>query len=213
MNFNKTNKPILITLISLMLFALNASAQTYTINEIEIDRKPLNDFSNSIVNKWSKKEIDLNKPFSIEVGISLDEDGKLVREATKFIKSEGDEKLVNAIKPAFQALSDSGYFKFVNNLGIRNFKLTFAQNAEGISGSITSNAASPKEAKAITDAFRVVIAILKANTKDITEKYLIEQATAKNEKSQITLKFKLPSIILRQVLNYELRKALDKKSF
>ncbi len=212
MNFYK-NKPILLILSLLMLFTINASAQTYSLEGVEIDRKPLKDFSNSIVEKWSKKEIDLNKPFSIELGISLDEDGKLVREATKFIKSEGEENLVKAIKPAFQALSDSGYFKYVSKLGVRNFKLTFAQTKENISGTIVSNAASPEAAKAVIDNFNEIAAKFKANTNDITEKYLIEQASATNEKSQIMLKFTLPGIIVRQVLNYELRRALDKKNY
>lgn len=59
MNFNKINKPILITLISLMLFALNASAQNDSVRATEINLMPLRDFADYFIDKQEKEIIDI----------------------------------------------------------------------------------------------------------------------------------------------------------
>ncbi len=191
--------------------ALDKDNESKPEEKIKIDKKPLDEFTDSVVAQWSKKQIDVLKPFSVEMNVVLDGEGKFNNDYTKYLKTEGDKDLVKVAKSGIQAVNDSGYFMYIKNFGISNFKLTFAQDKDAIWAYINANAESVKEAKAIEKEYDTVIAKIKSETKDITERFILEQFTATRQESQLTLKFKLPNIIVRQVLNYELLKASDKK--
>lgn len=187
------------------------TAEKETENTVKLDKKYLKEFTDSVVEQWSKKQIDVLKPFSVELNVVLDDEGKFNKDYTKYLKTEGDKDLIKVAKSGIQAVNDSGYFMYIKNFGISNFKLTFAQDKDAVWAYINTNAESVKEAKAIEKEYDTVIAKIKSETKDITEKFILEQFAATRQELQMTLKFKLPGIVVRQVLNYELLKASDKK--
>jgi len=111
---------------------------------IEINKRPLKDLAESI----KEKKLDWTKPFLVEVEGSLTKEGRFNTAKTKFIKSEGDAKLVEVVKQTFVAVGDSGWLRYLSSQGIEQVKISAAQNSENFSVSIISQ--QPTVAKANT---------------------------------------------------------------
>ena len=209
MNLNKLNKTPLLIFVWLMLFALNASAQTGSADGNSLDKKPLNDFADSLVTKWEKKEIDLTKSFSVVLDGSLTEAGKIDEEKSHYTKSEGDEDIVRVAKSAIDAVGKSGFLSYLSVNGINNFNLSLSQNTDKFSGILTSNMKSEKEALNISRSLSALFSIVKI-TQGMTdeEKTIIESFKKPfSESSQMILQFEMSKPILQEMINRNLKKA------
>lgn len=197
----------------LMLLLLSSvPAQDDSFEKIEIERKPLLDFVDSVVTEWADKKVDLNKPFVVEMDVTLNESGKFEKRKTKFVRGEGEENLLNIAKRSLEAVGESGYFLYIKRFGLDNFRLVFAQDKTHISAKIVSETESPEKALATVEALGKLTSRLKTETKDITQIYLVDQLSAEAKQSQVTIKFALPVFVSQQILNYELRKASDRRN-
>lgn len=115
-----------------LLFSCIIYTATFSVfgqeQEILINKKPFVDFGKSIAEKIKRKDLDLDKPFSVMLAGLLDEKGKLVLQKSRFVQSKGDLTSVLTAKELIEALNDSGFFVYLSNLGIRQTEMVLAQD-------------------------------------------------------------------------------------
>ena len=119
--------------------------------EFEINRKPLKDFAASV----KGKNIDWTKPFLVEAETVLTKEGFF--DKTKFTKTEGDAETVEAVKQAFEAVGESGWFGYLSQQGIKEIKIAAAQTSENFSVSIVSEQLTVARANTISSGMNAVV--------------------------------------------------------
>lgn len=136
----------------LILAALPVFGQENS-NGLEVNKKPLKDLGESV----KGKKIDWTKPFLVEMESSLTKEGKFEKEKTKLIKSEGDAELVEVVKQAFAAVGDSGWLGYLGAQGIKQLKISAAQNSENFSVSIVSEQPTVALANSVSSRLKAII--------------------------------------------------------
>ncbi len=231
MKFHKHYKFALALLGWLMLFTFQASAQTDTAKETEkpskqyrlvgepdnrseINKKPLRDFATEVLDKWERKEIDLTKSFTVELEGTITKDGKFDIENTKYIKTEGNEDIVNLAKSAIEAINESGWFAYFSVLGVKDFNLTVSQNENDFSAVIISELKSEAEARTMARGLKELFKIAQMDGRNIgeDEKNILKHWSAISEKTQMIMKFEMPKPIFHEMVNRKLQEASDYKS-
>src|SRR4051794_28695638 len=84
---------------------LAINAQNLKVNE-----QPLRDFAKSVQSQIDSKQLDIKKPFSLEMAAVITDDGRLDRNASRFTSQTGDPKMIQTGKDAIMALGETGYF-------------------------------------------------------------------------------------------------------
>ena len=144
-----------ISLICGIALVMLAAFPVFAQNNVEINRKPLSDFGKDNLDpRLQNNELVLSDNFLVEVEGELDKNGKFDLQKTKYIRTEGNEKIADAAKSAIEAVNDSGVFGYLTQLGAKKINLVFAQNDEQIYAVINSELDSPKRAKTLKSAFR-----------------------------------------------------------
>lgn len=129
------------------------------LTTVEINKKPLQDFADEVVDKWAKKEIDLNQQFVVRLVGRIRDDGRLDRENSRFDTEadQGDEKMINLAKRAIEAVGDSGWLTYLRNLGAREIVITVMQNDENIVARVESKMKSESEARTMASGMSTLI--------------------------------------------------------
>ncbi len=138
---------VIISLAAFPVFGQNQRA------EIVINKKPLKEFAASV----KAKKLDWTKPFLVEVETGLTKDGKFDKEKTKFTKTEGDAETVEAVKRAFEAAGESGWFGYLSQQGIKEIKISVAQNSENFSALIFFEEPSPERARTLSSGLNAMV--------------------------------------------------------
>lgn len=209
---HNSNKLTLVILGWLMLFALQASAQTDSDEKVRINKMPLQDVGKEILNQWEKDDDVLKKSFTVELEGTLTKDGRIDAKKSKFTKSEGDEDIVNITKSAIEAIGDSGWFSYLYALGITDFNLTVSQNDEDFSVNVVSQQKSNEQARTIASGLNNLIMaakMLKELGQD--EIKLIKHSSATAEDSKFLLNFEMPKEIFQEMINRRLKEASERK--
>src|SRR5687768_8765744 len=111
----------------LLLAAFPVFAQEKHSDEIVVNKKPLQDWASFLFDKIEKNEVDLTQSFLVELDGELTKEGKLDKQKSKFIRTEGDVQMVEIAKRAIEAFHDSGMFNYLLNLGIKKVNVVYAQ--------------------------------------------------------------------------------------
>lgn len=192
----------------LMLFSLNASAQPDSVKRITINPKPLNDFALSVLDKWEKKEIDLTKPFTVELNGSLTDEGQFDATVTRFTASAGDEDIVETAKSSLEAVGDSHILIYLSNLGIKDIRMIVWQDDNDTSLHIISKMESNERARTTASGLNTLISVALmgqiATTAD--EKTLLKHSSVTFEDTQMILKFKMPKAAFHEMVERNLQK-------
>lgn len=176
-----------------------------------INKKPLQDFGEDVLDKVTAKKVDLSKPFVIEMQGAITKDGKFDQKKSKYVKADGDQEMVNVAKSAIEAIGDSGLLTYLQTLGVENINFTLVQDDKQIYAIITSDQKSESKAKSISSGLNTAISIGKATVKEQDTLALLNAAKVENKGKSFVLNFNLDKPIAQELINRQLVKAQAKR--
>jgi hypothetical protein len=182
-----------------------------SVEEVPINKKPLQDFVKDIVERWDKKEIDLTKPFAVRINAFLTDEGNFDPKKTRFVEQQGDEDIVNVAKKAIEAVGDSGFLLYLRNLDVKQVSMVFYRDGEKIHATVVSPQSSPEQARTKASGLRNLISISKLTVKGEDEKTLLKSAKVTSEGNNFFIKVDIPKAIADEMLNRKLGEELAKQ--
>lgn len=191
----------------------NQKVESEPVKEVSINKKPMQDFADTVVEKKTKNEVDLSKSFLVVMEGYLTKDGKLDKEKSKYVKAEGDEQIINIAKEAIEAVSDSGWFGYLKLYDVEKVTFTLVQDDKQIYAVITSDQKTEERAKTISSGFNGILAFAKNGAKDQSdEKILLSNAKVTSQGKSFTINFTIPKEVAQEMINRKLQEALAKKN-
>ena len=117
--------------------------------EVEINKQPLYDFVDGVVEKVNAKKVDLRRQFKVVMNAYITEDGKLDIEKSRWDPEaeQGDPEMILVAKDAVEKVGDSGWLVYLSEQGIKNVKIIFYQDEEKLAADIVSVMPSRNNAK------------------------------------------------------------------
>lgn len=188
------------------------------VKEIEINKKPFEELGDSLIDKLAKKEIDLNKPFSVVLDGTLTADGKFDDKKSRFGKSEGDQQMIDMAKDALQAVGDSGILGYLKNSGVDKINFKLIQDDKQIYAIIASDQKTPEKAKTTASQINIALqALIFADNNglrklDENSKTLVNNSKITNEGKNFILNFSVPKPVGQDLINRSLKERADKKN-
>jgi hypothetical protein len=191
------------------------------VTAVEINKKPLEDFAEAVLEKTAvqnKQKIDLTKPFMVVMDGVISKDGKFVREKSKYIKSAGDQEMIDVAKDAIEAIGNSGLLGYLRNLDVEKINFTLIQDDKQIYAIIASDQKSPERANTLTSGFNGLLksAFLLDSTgmKKLgdDEKILLNSAKTSSKDKQFILNFAMPKKDAHEMINRNLEKEAKKRA-
>lgn len=190
----------------------NTAKTSDAVTEVEINKKPLQDFADDIVTRWSKKEIDLTKNFAVRINATLTDDGKFDPDKTRFTAQQGDEDIVNVAKSAIEAVGNSGFLAHLRNLDVKQVEMTLVQDGARLYATVISVQKTPEQAKTTASSLRNLISISKLAIKGEDEKVLLDNAKVTSEGRNFQIVVNLPKPVASEMMNRKLQEALVKRN-
>ena len=193
--FNKIN--LLFCGVVLMLAAFPVLAQDIQAPEYVINEKPLRDFADLLRQKIDNK-VDLNAPFIVELESVLDKNGRLDAGKSKFIRSDGNEEIVDIAKSAIEAINNSGFLIYLRDFNAGKINLSLVQNESQTYAVIVLEQISPEKAKTAVSGFNTLlktIALMDQNgvkKLDENSKFFIGGINVSSQSNKFTLGFIYP---------------------
>lgn len=176
-----------------------------------INKKPLQDFSIGVLEKVSKQEVDLTKPFSVVMFGTITKEGKFDRNKSAYLKSGGDPAMVNVAKSAIEAVGDSGLLTYLKNQGVDTIKFELVQDDKQIYAIITSTHPSKEKASSVSSALNFAIEIGKKTVKEEDTLTLLNAATVESKDKNFILNFNMEKPIAHEMIKRQLQKAEEKR--
>lgn len=193
----------------IMLAAFPVFAQDYS--GIEINRKPLRDFTDLVIDRLQKNELVLSDNFLVEVEGELDQNGKFDPQKTKYIRAEGKEQIVNAAKSAVEAVNDSGMFGYLKQLGAKKINLVFSQDDAQIYAVINFQLDSDRRAKSTKSMLDLLLAVSKTNSKNDDEKALLNATIISPNDKTVTIKTSVEKSVGQEMIQRKLNEEINKR--
>lgn len=189
----------------------NTAKTSDSVKDVGINKKPLEDFTDDIVTRWSKKEIDLTKNFAVKINAILTDEGTFDKNKTRFTSEQGDEDIVNVAKSAIEAIGDSGFLAYLKNLDVRQVEMSLVQDGEKLYLVVVSAQKTPEQAKTKASGLRNLISISKLAVKTEDEKTLLNSAKVTSEGNNFLINVNIPKPIANEMINRNLQEALSKR--
>ena len=194
------------------------SVESEPVAGLEINKKPFEDLGDALIEKIAKKEVDLNKPFTVVLDGTISADGKLDPKKSRFIKFEGDEQMVNVAKDAIEAVGSSGFLGYLKNNGIDRVNFTMVQDDKQIYVLIVSDQKTPEKAATTASGFNTLISGIKILDQnglkklDDNSKTLINNSKVSSDGKNFVLNFTIPKQNAQDLINKSLRERAEKKN-
>jgi len=186
------------------------------VTQLEINKKPLEDFADGIVAQWSANQIDLNQPFTIVLNGVINKDGKLDRDKSKFdpTKQKGDQKMIDVAKSAIEAVGDSGFLTYLASLNVEKVTITLVQDDKQITAVVSSSQKTADRAKTISSGLNSYISLgkMKFSDPNSDERKLLDGAQVTADGKNFLLNFALPKPIAQEIITRRLKEAQAKKA-
>ncbi|MDQ3800562.1 MAG: hypothetical protein M3384_14020 [Acidobacteriota bacterium] len=172
------------------------------------NKKPLEEFAARYGEAILNNQVDINAPFTIEVRAKLDEYGKLVK-PTMSVKPGSDEKMTEVAKEAILAFGDSQLLQKLYDVGGRNVKITFSQDADNLQAIIVSETESIQRAETISSLINVYLknAGLKEGS---DEAILMDKAKPASDGKNVIINFLIPNEEKASMIKKNLEKHQEK---
>ncbi len=177
-----------------VVFVCGASAQ-----DIKVNDGPLRDLSKDVKAKIDRKEIDVTKPFAVEMSAVIKDDGTLDKNASKFTSESGDPKMVDVAKQAIWAMGDSGYFGYLQQAGISQATLSVTQTAQTFTGSVHSSK-NRFEAAIVTAGINAALQIGLSQDMQPNEKLILQNTRASHDGGYIDITCTLPAADFQRMI-------------
>ncbi|HEY2846873.1 MAG TPA: hypothetical protein VGI80_03585, partial [Pyrinomonadaceae bacterium] len=157
------------------------------------------DLAKDVQAKIDKKEIDVTKPFAVEMSALITGDGKLDKNASKFTSESGDAKMIEVAKQAIWAMGNSGYFGYLQQAGISQATLSVSQTAQTFTGKVHSSK-SRFEAAIMTSGISAMLSIARSQDMQPNEKLIIENTRASHDGGNIDIICTLPAADFQRMI-------------
>jgi hypothetical protein len=192
-------------------FLILAAFPVFGQTKAEINRQPLRDFSELVISRLQKNEIALSDNFLVEVSGELTTDGKFDRRKTRYVRAEGRQQMVDAAKSGIEAISDSGLFMYLAQLGSNRINLIFAQTDDEIYSMIKFELDTPKNAKTAKTSFDLVLTASKLQLKNEDEKTILDGATVSETDKTVTIKIAVEKSVGQEMIQRKLSEEINRK--
>jgi len=147
---------------------------------VEINKRPIVEYGNSINALREKAPLDLESEFSIMGKGKLDKNGRFDPKTFKFGPSIGkDETLVNVVKDGIEAINEAGYLAYIKDIIGKDLSFVLSQNAENLEATFQSDLDNDSLAKQRKTSLDLLIAFAKAKKQG--------ENASQNEKDDLTL--------------------------
>jgi hypothetical protein len=176
-----------------------------------INKKPLQDFGDEVLDKVAAKTVDLTKPFAIVMQGSITKDAKFDQKKSRYIKADGDQEMIDVAKSAIEAIGDSGILTYLQQLNVEKITFTLVQDEKEIYAIISSDQPSEQKAKTVSSGFNTMLSIGKSTVKEADTLALLNAATVENQGKNFVLNFKLNKPIAQELIKRALDKAQAKR--
>lgn len=188
---------------------------TEAVAAVEVNKKPLTDFADSVATLWAANQVDLNQKFTVALDGTITKDGKLDPKKSKFDKTKenGDPKMIEVARQALEALGQSGFLQYLQLIGIDKINVVISQDDNQVTAVITSAQKSPERAKSLSSSASLAIAggkTLAQNPSD--ELTLLNGAKVSADGSNFVLNFAVPKPVAQEMINRKLKEAQAKKA-
>ena len=177
-----------------------------------INKKPLQDFGDTVLDKVTAKTVDLNKNFSVVMQGGITKDGKFDQKKSRYVKTDGDEGMINVAKLAIEAIGDSGLLTYLQKLGIENINFTLVQDDKQIYAIISSDQKSESRARSVSSGLNTMLSLGKPTIKEADTLALLDAAKIEAQGKNFVLNFKLDKPIAQELINRQLQKAQAKRA-
>lgn len=176
-----------------------------------INKKPLQDFGDEVLDKVAAKKVDLAKPFMVVMQGAITKDGKFDQKKSAYLRTGGDQEMVDVAKSAIEAIGDSGLLTYLEKLGVENINFTLVQDDKEIYAVITSDQKSESKAKTISSGLNTAISLGKATVKEEDTLALLNAAKVESKGKSFVLNFKLDKPVGQELMKRALDKAQAKR--
>lgn len=185
--------------------------QTLPVAEEVINKKPLQDFGDTVLDKVAKKEVDLSKEFSIVMVGTITDEGKFDEKKSGFVKTTGDQAIVDVAKLAIEAIGDSGILTYLKRLDVNQIKFELVQNDKEIYAVITSDQKSKEKASTVASGLNTAISLGKMTVKEEDTLALLNASKVENKEKTFVLNFNIEKTIAQELIKRQLQKAEAKR--
>lgn len=190
------------------------AVQSDKIEEVEINRKPLQDLADMVLAQWAAKEVDLNQQFMVVMNGELTKEGRLDTKKSKWDtkQEQGDAKMVEIAKEAVESVGESGWLTYLRNFGIEKIKITLVQDNDKIVALVESEQKTAQRAGTLASQFNALIQGAKLGIKGQDEKTLLSSAKPPTSNGKVfVLSFEIPKPTAQEMINRKLQEAQTKK--
>lgn len=176
-----------------------------------INKKPLQDFGETVLDKVAAKTVDLNKPFMVVMQGTITKDGKFDPKKSGYVKQDGDPEMINVAKDAIEAIGDSGILTYLTRLDVEKVSFTLVQDDKQIYAIITSDQKSENQAKKISSGLNFYISAGKMTVKEEDILALLNASKVESQGKNFVLNFKLDKPLAQELIKRQLDKAQAKR--
>jgi hypothetical protein len=198
--------------VALMLAAFPVFAQNGAVNEIELNRRPLSDFTDLVIDRLQKNKLVLSDNFLIEVEGQFTKEGKFDRQKTRFVHVEGNEEMVDIAKSAIEAVNESGYLQYLGRLDSNKINLVVAQDNKQIYAIMKIGFDEPRKSKSIYSSLNMAVGIVKQNKNINEDELVLLNGTSVSETDKIvTIRFVIEKSVGQEMIQRNLAEQINKK--
>lgn len=182
-----------------------------------INRKPLDDFADEVLEKWQTDKVDLSKEFKIRMVGALTKNGKLDQKLSVFREISGDKAVVEVAKRAIESVGDSGWLNYLSRFDVKEVNLIFKQNDSKLSAIVDSVFPTLEKAKTVANGLhalmQAVLLLEKNGVKKLSEdeKTLLKAAKVASEGNILKINLELPKEIAKKMIDDRLKEYQAKK--
>jgi hypothetical protein len=178
------------------------------VADVKINKTPLTDMAGNLFAKMSANEVDLRQSFTVQMNGTLTADGlfddspdpKTKKPKSIFVISDGNEKTVEAVKEAIEALGDSGWLGYLRNLGVEKVSFKLIQDDENLRAEIVSDQPDEEKAKKISNGFNLLLKLALLKKLGADEKLLLESAKVTPNGKSFVLNVILPKDVVQALI-------------
>ncbi len=187
------------------------------VAEIEINKKPLQDFAEEILVKWETNEVDLSQQFRVRLTGEITKNGRLDPKRTSYTETAGNAEMIIVAKRAIESVGDSGWLDYLSRFDVKKLNIVFAQNETQLLAVVDSKLPSPEKANSVATGLNGIIqATLLAHNngwkkmKD-DEIILLKAAKITSQGNLLRINFDLEKPVAQKMINFRLKEFQAKK--
>lgn len=136
----------------------NTTAKTSDpVTEIEINKKPLQDFAEEVLVKWESNAVDLSQQFRVKLTGEITKNGRLDPEKTSYTETAGNPQMIIVAKRAIESVGDSGWLDYLSRFDVKRLNVVFAQNETQLLAVVDSKLPTPEKANTVATGLNGII--------------------------------------------------------